>query len=403
MENDAIIDIRADIPLLEEVIYLDAASTTPTPKPVVEAMCDYFYNYNSNTGRGAYRMAVKSTKEFERARYRISKFINCKSSEVIFTKNTTEAINLVANGFDFKKGDSIIVPNIEHHSNFIPWLNLKKKQGVELKIIKADKYGVVDPTDIESAVGANTKLITTTHVSNAIGSVQPVKEIGKIADENNVLYMVDAAQSAGHMKLDVKEIKADFITFPGHKGLLGPIGTGFLYCGEQSVEKLEPMNLGGGTVLDVTENEFSFEDVPARFEGGTQNIAGFIGLGVAVDYIDRIGLERIENHSKKLTAMLFQEINDISNTIVYGSPENIYGIVAFNIDGVNAHDVAKILDELKNICVRSGHHCAIPAIRHIGAIELGGTVRASLHYYNTEEEIQIFGETLREISKFFGE
>ena len=403
MENDAIIDIRADIPLLEEVIYLDAASTTPTPKPVVEAMCDYFYNYNSNTGRGAYRMAVKSTKEFERARYRISKFINCRSSEVIFTKNTTEAINLVANGFDFKKGDSIIVPNIEHHSNFIPWLNLKKKQGVELKIIKADKYGVVDPRDIESAVGANTKLITTTHVSNAIGSVQPVNEIGKIADENNVLYMVDAAQSAGHMKLDVKEIKADFITFPGHKGLLGPIGTGFLYCGEQSVEKLEPMNLGGGTVLDVTENEFSFEDVPARFEGGTQNIAGFIGLGVAVDYIDRIGLERIENHSKKLTAMLFQEINDISNTIVYGSPENIYGIVAFNIDGVNAHDVAKILDELKNICVRSGHHCAIPAIRHIGAIELGGTVRASLHYYNTEEEIQIFGETLREISKFFGE
>lgn len=215
--------------------------------------------------------------------------------------------------------------------------------------------------------------------------------------------MVDAAQSAGHMKLDVKETKADFITFPGHKGLLGPIGTGFLYCGEQSVEKLEPMNLGGGTVLDVTENEFSFEDVPARFEGGTQNIAGFIGLGVAVDYIDRIGLERIENHGKKLTAMLFQEINDISNTIVYGSPENIYGIVAFNIDGVNAHDVAKILDELKNICVRSGHHCAIPAIRHIGAIELGGTVRASLHYYNTEEEIQIFGETLREISKFFGE
>ena len=403
MENDAIINIRADIPLLEEVIYLDAASTTPTPKPVVEAMCDYFYNYNSNTGRGAYRMAVKSTKEFERARYRISKFINCKSSEVIFTKNTTEAINLVANGFDFKKGDSIIVPNIEHHSNFIPWLNLKKKQGVELKIIKADKYGVVDPRDIESAVGANTKLITTTHVSNAIGSVQPVNEIGKIADENNVLYMVDAAQSAGHMKLDVKETKADFITFPGHKGLLGPIGTGFLYCGEQSVEKLEPMNLGGGTVLDVTENEFSFEDVPARFEGGTQNIAGFIGLGVAVDYIDRIGLERIENHGKKLTAMLFQEINDISNTIVYGSPENIYGIVAFNIDGVNAHDVAKILDELKNICVRSGHHCAIPAIRHIGAYELGGTVRASLHYYNTEEEIQIFGETLREISKFFGE
>ncbi|MFZ0441204.1 MAG: cysteine desulfurase, partial [Methanobacterium sp.] len=355
MENGDIIDIRADIPLLEEVIYLDAASTTPTPKPVVKAMCDYFFKYNSNTGRGAYRMAVKSTKEFEGARSRISKFFGCRPSEIIFTKNTTEAINLVANGLDFKKGDSIIVPNIEHHSNFIPWLNLKKK-GVELKIIKADEYGVVDPADIESAVDANTKLITTTHVSNAIGSVQPVNEIGKIAEESNVLYLVDAAQSAGHMKLNLKDINADFVTFPGHKGLLGPIGTGFLYCAEKSVENLQPMNLGGGTVLDVTEGEFEFEDVPARFEGGTQNIAGFIGLGVAVNYINRIGLQKIEKHSKKLTSKMFQEINDIDNTIVYGSPENIYGIVAFNIDGVNAHDVAKILDELKNICVRSGYH-----------------------------------------------
>lgn len=402
MEDGANIDIRADIPLLEEVIYLDAASTTPTPKPVVDAMCDYFYNYNSNTGRGAYRMAVKSTNEFEKARSRISKFVGCRSSEIIFTKNTTEAINLVANGIDFKKGDSIIVPNIEHHSNFIPWLNLKKR-GVDLKIITADEYGIIDPADIESAVDSKTKLITTTHISNAIGSVQPVNEIGKIADENNVLYLIDAAQSAGHMKLDVNDFNADFVSFPGHKGLLGPIGTGFLYGKEESAEKLEPMNLGGGTVIDVTEDKFSFEDIPARFEGGTQNIAGVIGLGVAVDYLKRIGLETIENHSKKLTALLFQEISDIDNTIVYGSPENIYGIVAFNIDGVNAHDVAKILDELKNICVRSGHHCAIPAIRHIGAYELGGTVRASVHYYNTTEEVQIFGETLREISKFFGD
>ena len=402
MENGVNIDIRADIPLLDEVIYLDAASTTPTPKPVVEAMCDYFYNYNSNTGRGAYRMAVKSTKEFEGARSRISKFIGCRLSEVIFTKNTTEAINLVANGLKFKKGDSVIVPNIEHHSNFIPWLNLKKK-GVDLKIIKADEYGIIDPADIESAIDANTKLITTAHVSNAIGSVQPVNEIGKIANENDILYMVDAAQSAGHMKLDVKESNADFMSFPGHKGLLGPIGTGFLYCHEKSVEKLEPMNLGGGTVLDVNEGEFTLEGIPARFEGGTQNIAGVIGLGTAVEYIKRIGIEKIEEHSRKLTAMLYKEINDIENTIVYGSPENIYGIVAFNIDGVNAHDVAKILDELKNICVRSGHHCAIPAIKHLGAFELGGTVRASIHYYNTKEEIEIFGETLREISKFFGD
>ena len=402
MENDANVDIRADIPLLEDVIYLDAASTTPTPKPVVDAMCDYFYNYNSNTGRGAYRMAVKATKEFEEARSRISDFVGCSPSEIIYTKNTTEAINLVANGLDFKKGESIIVPNIEHHSNFIPWLNLKYK-GVDLRIVKTDEYGVVDPADVESAVDENTKLITTTHVSNAIGSVQPVIEIGRIAEENNVLYHVDAAQSAGHMKLDVNEIKANFVSFPGHKGLLGPIGTGFLYCREESADNMKPMNLGGGTVVDVTDGDFLLEDVPARFEAGTQNIAGCIGLGAAVKYIKRIGMDKIEDHSKKLTKQLFQEISDIENTKIYGNPENIYGIVAFNIDGVNAHDVAKILDELKNICVRSGYHCAIPAIRHIGAYELGGTVRASVHYYNTSEEVQVFGETLREISKFFGD
>lgn len=395
-------NIRNDIPLLEDVIYLDAASTTPTPKPVVEAMCDYFYKFNSNTGRGAYTMAVRSTKEFEDSRSKISKFIGCKHSEIIFTKNTTEAINLVANGIDFTKGDSIVVPNIEHHSNFVPWLNLKDR-GVEVRVVKADENGIIDPSDIESVCDGSTKLITTTHVSNAIGSVQPIEEIGKIAEEKDTMYLVDAAQSAGHMKLKVKDINADFVTFPGHKGLLGPIGTGFLYCREDSAEKLYPTNLGGGTVVDVTVDDFKLEEVPSRFEGGTQNIAGVIGLGAAIEYIKRIGLEKIENHSKKLTSALYKEISDIDNTILYGSPENIYGIVAFNIDGVNAHDVAKILDELKNICVRSGFHCAIPAIRHIGAYEMGGTVRASVHCYNSKEDIQIFGETLKEISKFFGD
>jgi len=396
------IDIRPDFPLLEESIYLDAASTTPTPKPVVEAMCDYFYNYNVNTGRGAYKLAVKATNEFEKARSRIAKFINAQPTEIFFTKNTTEAVNLVARGLPFKKGDSIVLPNVEHHSNFLPWLRLKEK-GVDVRIVKADEYGIVHPEDIEAAVDKTTKLITTTHVSNAIGSVQPIHELGKIASENEVLFMVDAAQSAGHMKLDVRDIGADFVSFPGHKGLLGPVGTGFLYCKDEHAEELEPLNLGGGTVLDVKEGSFELEAVPARFEGGTQNIAGVIGLGAAVKYLEKIGLDRIERHSRKLTDMTYEGISSMENTTVYGSPENIYGIVAFNIDGVNAHDVAKILDELKNICVRSGHHCAIPAIRHLGAYELGGSVRASVHYYNTEEEIQTFVESLEEISKFLGD
>ncbi|KAF5086507.1 Cysteine desulfurase SufS [anaerobic digester metagenome] len=402
MEKRDEIDIRPDFPLLEEFIYLDAASTTPTPKPVVEAMCDYFYNYNVNTGRGAYKLAVKATNEFEKARSRIAKFINAKTNEIFFTKNTTEAVNLVARGIPFKNGDSVVLPNIEHHSNFLPWLRLKEK-GVDVRIVKADEYGIVHPEDVESAVDKTTRLITTTHVSNAIGSVQPVHEIGEVASENEVLFMVDAAQSAGHMNLDVKDIGADFVSFPGHKGLLGPVGTGFLYCSSEHAEELQPLNLGGGTVIDVTEGTFTLEEIPARFEGGTQNIAGVIGLGAAVKYIENIGLDRVERHSRKLTDLMFEGVSSIDNTIVYGSPENIYGILAFNIDGVNAHDVAKILDELKNICVRSGHHCAIPAIRHVGAYELGGSVRASVHYYNTKEEVQTFVESLEEISKFLGD
>ncbi|MGF7117481.1 aminotransferase class V-fold PLP-dependent enzyme [Methanobacterium oryzae] len=401
MENIQNKEIRADIPLLNEIIYLDAASTTPTPEPVINAMVDYFRNFNANTGRGAYKTAVKSTVAFDNARGKIANFINCVSNEVIFTKNTTEAINIVANGIEFKKGDSIIVPNIEHHSNFLPWLNLKK-HGINLKIIKANKYGVIDSSDVEKALDDTTKLITTTHVSNSIGSCQPIYEIGDIAEANDALYMVDAAQSAGHMKLDVKETKADFVAVPGHKGLLGPVGTGFLYCKSDIAEQLKPINLGGGTVSDVSEDDFKLEPVPARFEGGTQNIAGIIGLGSAVDYIERIGIENIEKHSMKLTKYMYEGINNMDNTICYGDPENIHGIVAFNIDGMNSHDVAKILDELKNICVRSGYHCAIPAIKHVGADALGGTVRASVHYYNTKEEIDILIETVNEVSRFAG-
>lgn len=394
-------DVRADIPFLDEVIYIDAASTTPTPKPVVDAMCDYYYHFNSNTGRGAYRTAIKATSEVRKTRSKLAKFINCDPEEIIFTKNTTEAINLVAHGFKFEKGDTIIVSNIEHHSNFVPWLNLRKK-GVNLKIIKSDEYGGVDPADIADAIDETTKFIATTHVSNSIGSIVPVEEVGKIAKENDVFFLVDAAQSVGHMSVDVKKIQADFVASPGHKGILGPVGTGFLYCRKEIIDDLEPINLGGGTISEVTETEFSLTKSPGRFEGGTQNISGIIGLGAAVDYLKRIGMENVEKHGKKLTEFMYNGIKEIENSIVYGHPEAIYDMVGFNISGVNCHDVAKILDEQQRICVRSGMHCAMPAIRQIGAYDIGGTVRASIHYYNTKEEVQILIETLEEISKFLG-
>jgi cysteine desulfurase / selenocysteine lyase len=390
-------EVRADIPLLDEIIYLDAASTTPTPKPVIDSMCDYYYNFNANIGRGAYRTSIKATSRFEKSRSKIANFIKCKKDEIIFTKNTTEALNTVANGLELKKGDSIILPIIEHHSNFVPWLNLKKK-GIKIKIIKTDEFGVIDPYDVEKAIDRNTKLITITHISNAMGTLQPIYEVGQITDDKNILYLIDAAQSAGHLKIDLKKSKADFIAFPGHKGLLGPVGTGFLYCSNEMIGNLEPMNLGGGTVTDVNEYNFTLETPPARFEGGTQNIAGFIGLGAAIDYIERIGMNKIERHTNKLTQYMYEEINNIENTICYGRPEDIYGILAFNIEGLNSHDVAKILDEVNKICVRSGYHCAMPTIEIIGAKEFGGTVRASIHYYNTKEEIQTLKDTLNEIS-----
>ncbi|BDZ70010.1 aminotransferase class V-fold PLP-dependent enzyme [Methanobacterium petrolearium] len=392
-------DVRRDIPLLDEIIYLDAASTTPTPRPVVKAMCDYFYNYNVNTGRGAYRLALRATQELDNAREIIAKFVKSDPNEIIFTKNTTEAINIVAHGIEFQKGENIVVPNIEHHSNLVPWLNLQS-QGVEVRIVKADDNGIVHPETVENLVDRNTRLVSITHVSNSIGSVQPVDELGKIAEDNDALYLVDAAQSAGHMKIDAGKLGADFMVFPGHKGLLGPVGTGFLYCAHDSHGKLEPLNLGGGTVEDVTEEDFKLIEAPSCFEGGTQNIAGFIGLGAAITYLEKIGMSEVEKHTRKLTKVMYNEIREIETVRIYGSPENIYGIVSFNIDNINPHDLAKILDELKSICVRSGYHCAIPSIKHVGAYQLGGTVRASIHYYNTREEIKELGETLKQISEF---
>lgn len=390
-------DVRRDIPLLRDHVYLDAASTTPTPLPVVRAMTEYFKEYNANTGRGAYSLVLRATRKLQEAREKVAGFINASSDEIVFTKNTSEAINIVAGGLRFRKGDSVVVPNIEHHSNFLPWLRLRER-GVDVRVVKADEGGVVDPGRIEDAVDETTRLVTVTHISNALGTVQDVKEIGRIAHDVGALYLVDAAQSIGHMEVDVRAIGADFAAFPGHKGTLGPVGTGFLYCSTDVQGELEPLMLGGGTVLDVSEDGYVLEDFPAKFEAGTLNIAGFIGLGASIDYMNRIGIRRIQKHGMKMTEELHATVSSIDGIECYGDPQNIYGILSFNINKMDPHDVAKILDETAGICVRSGHHCAIPAMKHLALHETGGTVRASIHYYNTSEEIQLLGETLEEIA-----
>jgi len=389
--------VRSDFPILNDLIYLDSASTSLTPKQVVEAMNEYYFKYNANIGRGAYRIAIKSSNKVEESRKKIAKFINAKEEEIIFTKNTTEAINIVANGLSFKKGDNICISNMEHHSNLIPWLNLKQT-GLEVNIIKANSEGIVEKEDIEDNINDKTKLVAITHISNSIGSIQDIGAIEKIVHENNSLFLVDGAQSLGHVKMDSKNVNADFMAFPGHKGLLGPVGTGFLYLKEDIANELKPTNLGGGTITNVNGEDFTLEKVPQKFEGGTQNISGIIGLGSAVDYINNIKISNIEKHCSCLTKNIWDKLSNIEGLILYGNRKNTHSIVSFNIDRINSYDVAKILDETGNICVRSGFHCAIPGVKHFNA---NSTVRASVHYYNNMSDIEKLVNSIEEIAKVF--
>lgn len=393
-------EVRAEIPFLNTgIIYLDNAATTPTPKPVLDAMLEYFCEYNANIGRGLYSSAKRATVEFETTREKIAKVINTKPEEIAYAKNTTEAINIVAQGLKLRKGDKVVTTVLEHHSNLLPWQRLEH-QGIELELIPVSRECLIDPAAIEKAIDDKTRIVTTHNVSNVVGSVQPVEEICKLARELDVLSLVDAAQSVGHMPLDVQKLGCDFLVAPGHKGLLGPQGTGFLYAREDLLAGFEPLLVGGGVVKQVEEHKYDLIKPPQIFDAGTPNIPGIIGLGRACEYVLEIGIERIAERERKLTEQMLK-ISDIEHIEVYG-PHNIEqrrGVVSFNINGLGHHEVASMLDELAHIAVRSGHLCAQPTMHHLG---VDGIVRASLHYYNLEQEIERFTATLEQIAREFG-
>ena len=393
--------VRAEIPFLRTgIIYLDNASTTPTPQPVIDAMLEYFYEYSGNIGRGLHRATRCATEAFERTRENLARVINAKPEEIAYTKNTTEAINLVARGLDLKREDKVIATVLEHHSNLLPWQRLERERGVKLELVKASKECLLDPADFEAAIDEKTRLIATHHVSNAVGSIQPVEEIGKLAREHGVLYLIDAAQSVGHMPVDVKKLGCDFLAAPGHKGLLGPQGTGFLYASEGRFAELEPLLVGGGIVEEVEHHRSELVEPPQVFDAGTPNIPGIIGLGRACEYVLDIGIDRIAERERELTEQML-EIADIERVEVYG-PRDVKkrgGVVSFNVEGLGHHDVASMLDELAKIAVRSGHHCAQPTMR---LLEVEGTVRASVHYYNLEEEIERFVSMMEQITRELG-
>ncbi len=385
--------IRADFPILEDIIYLDSATTSLTPEPVLDAVLGYYRSYNANVGRGVHRLSQIVSEKYENAHRNVAGFIGANEGEIVFTKNSTEALNLVASGLEWSKGDRIVTTVLEHHSNLLPWFRLKQK-GVEVEVVKTDADGILDPADFETAITDNTKLVALTHTSNVIGTIQPVKKISEICKERGALILVDGAQSVPHFKVDVKELGLDFLCFSGHK-MLGPTGTGVLWMKNPNIE---PLFVGGGMIKEVTLDHYEFADGYERFEAGTPNIAGVLGLSRACDYLTDLGMHDLRLYEERLTRRLIEGLLEVDKVEVYGvlDPKMRVGVVSFNIKGVNPHDVAHILDDSSDIMVRSGHHCASPLIRHLG---LDGSVRASLYLYNTKEEVDKLLSTVEEISR----
>ena len=390
-------EIRVDFPILNNLIYMDSASTSLTPEPVLNVVSKYYREYNANVGRGVHRLSQVASQKYKDAHRKVADFIGANEEEVIFTKNTTEAINTVASGLRWKKGDKVVTTLIEHHSNFLPWLRLKRF-GVALDIVKPDKDGEFNVSDFEEVIDDRTRLVAVTHVSNVLGTITPIEEISAICKKKNALLLVDGAQSVPHIHVDVRKLGCNFLCFSGHK-MLGPTGTGILWMKEDFLDRLEPLSFGGGMIDDVSLNGYELTKGYERFEGGTPNIAGVLGFGRAIDYLKKIGMDKIKDHEAKLTERLLEGLLEIRRVEIYGSlnfKERI-GVVSFNIKNLNPHDVALMLDEASNIMVRSGHHCCMPLIKYFGLKE--GAVRVSFYLYNTEEEVDTFLETVKEIAK----
>lgn len=394
--------VRKDFPILETgVIYLDSTASSLTPEPVLQKMLEFYHQYRANVERGVHHLSQKASEEYEHAHTKVAHFINAKSdSEIIMTQNTTEGINIVSNGLNWKKGDKIVTSLIEHHSNFIVWLRVKNQHHVDLEIVRPSEpveQGLLDLADFEKAVDDKTKLVAITHVSNVLGTITPVREITEIAHEHGAYVLIDGAQSVPHMKVDVQKIGCDFLAFSGHK-MCAPTGAGALYIREDLMKEVEPLCVGGGTIADVGVDYYKLEENSTRFEAGTPAIAESIGLGAAVDYLQNLGMENIESYEKELTKQTYEEFIKLPKVELYGpEPKNKIGITAFNVSDLNPHDVALALDVSANIMVRSGHQCALPLMKNI--IRKSGTVRASIYFYNTRDEMDRFVSAVREIAE----
>ncbi len=374
--------------------YFDNAATSLTPASVVDKIAEYYNCYNGNIGRGAHQLTRRASLQYQDARRKTAQFIGAAEGEIIFCRNTTEAINLLAQGIRWKPGDKIVTTLVEHHSNYLPWLRVRDFHQVELQIIRPDENGIFDVNAFAKAITPNTKLVTLGHVSNVLGTVNPVHEIANQAHKKGALVMIDAAQSLPHFPIDVAELGCDFLAGSGHK-MLGPTGIGFLFIKKELQNCIEPFAIGGGTIHDVAMDRYDLMDSVERFEGGTPNIAGALGLAAAIDYIDQIGWNYIREKNRQLVNTFLEELKKRNYITIYGPKESSkkISVVSFNINNYKPHRVASLLDEMGKIMVRSGHHCALPLTKYVLNTPKG-TVRASFHFYNQLQEIEHFFDVI---------
>jgi cysteine desulfurase/selenocysteine lyase len=402
--------IRADFPILNRkvsggrpLVYLDNAATTQKPLAVIDAIREYYMNYNSNIHRAVHQLAEEATTAFEKTREKVAKFINSKSTEeIIFTRNATEALNLVAYSWgraNVKKDDKIVITEIEHHSNIVPWQILTSEKGAKLDYIGVDDSGYLKMDEYKSHLDSNrVKLVSVTHMSNVLGTIVPVSDIIKMSHEKGIPVLIDGAQSVPHMAVDVQKMDCDFMAFSAHK-MLGPTGVGLLYVRKEILEKMPPFMGGGDMIKEVHKYETRYNDLPYKFEGGTPNVADVIGFAAAIDYLNNLGMDNVRDHEIELTKYAIDRISGVKGVTLYG-PRNAKdrgGVVSFNIGDIHPHDLATIMND-HGVAIRSGHHCAQVLMERL---DVAATSRASFYIYNTRAEIDTFIGALEEARRLF--
>jgi cysteine desulfurase/selenocysteine lyase len=400
LNNEKAQQLKKEFPIFKKkLIYLDNASTTQKPKALINAIKNFYENTNANIHRGVYKISEEATQKFENTRTQISKFLNAKPNEIIFTKNTTESINLLSYSISnlIKGKNKILLTEMEHHSNLIPWQQLAKRKKMKLEFIKIKPDFTLDYKDAEQKITEDTAILSLTHISNSLGTINNIKKLIKLAKAKNIITILDAAQSVPHMPIDVKELNIDFLAFSAHK-MLGPTGIGILYGKETLLEKLEPFNFGGNMIREVTYKDAKWNSIPLKFEAGTQNIAGIISFSESINFLKNIGLTNIMKWEKQLLKYTLEKIRQIKNIQIYNPGiSKSSGILSFNLKNIHPHDVAALLAN-KNICVRAGHHCNMPLMTKLN---LYGTCRISFYLYNTFQDIDILINEIKKVQNLF--